>query len=102
MKLTEKGYLAGLTLRRKLEYLQATWGAHPSFAIDLAKQPDGTLVVVGSAMVLNAVLAAELNHPSPAIRARSVTDGLGLDEFVTELLLLWERRVVEALEDSAT
>ena len=101
MKLTEKAYFAGLTLHRKMEYLQDTWGAAPSFAIDLARQPDGTLVIVGSAMVLNPVLAGELNHPSPAIRARSLTKGLSLDEFVTELLLLWERRVVEALDESA-
>lgn len=102
MEQHEREYVRSLPLARKMEYYQRRWGCRPNFAIDLVEQPSGRWALVGTAAVLNTLLAAELNWPPPVVLATRVTPTTNVERFLGDLLECWEKAIIEHNERIAS
>lgn len=91
----EREYVRGLGLKRALTYIGHQWGANVTVSIDLVWQPNGRPVLLGSAAVLDPLVASELDFPPPVILTSRLLDSTSLDAFVKDLLLLWDKTVRE-------
>lgn len=101
MEQHERDYVRSLSFGRKMQYFRDRWGACPSMSIDLVQQPDNRWVVVGSAAVLQPLLAAELNWPPPVILTARVHGTTSLERFVADLLECWEKALIDHNRDLA-
>jgi len=90
-------YLKGLPLHRQLEVCQKMWGAAPTISLDIVEMPGGARAAAASAAVLNAILAAELGSPAPAICTRRLGPRYDMRAHIDDTLLMWSDRVEEAL-----
>jgi hypothetical protein len=90
-------YFESLGVDRQLTLLQNEWGASPTVSLDIVTLPGGRRAVVASAAVLNALLAAELGSPVPAVMTRKLDSRYSFDAHITALLTLWVDCVKDAL-----
>lgn len=97
----EREYVRGLSFGRRMEYYQKRWGAQPSMSLDLIQQPNGRWVLVGSAAVLQPLIAAELNYPPPVILTTRLLPTTNVDRFVADLLECWEKALIDHNEELA-
>ena len=95
MNENERSYFLELTLHRKLKYIEDTWGVRVTTALDMVQQPRGRTVLVGTASVLDALHAAELNHPPAVVLTTRLLPLTNVDRFLGELLVCWVKSVKE-------
>jgi hypothetical protein len=94
-------YLEDQMTWRQLEYVRNTWGVALSLTIQVAVNPKGQHVIVGSADVLNLLGRAELNNPPAVILTSRVSEVRDLRKFTAKLIGVWEQSVKDAGDKSA-
>lgn len=97
----ERRYFLTLSYHRQLEYLRDSWGASVTVCVDSIREPRGRTVLVGSAGVLDALVASELNFPPPVVLTTRLQPTTSVDKFIGDLLALWAKTVKEHLSASA-
>jgi len=93
----EQEYFRTLTLPRQLEYLERSWGAMPSFSLDMVIHPKQGPTLVMAVKVMNPLLRAELGNIEPIVFTRKVRHTPDLDRLTTDGLIRWASAVREAL-----
>lgn len=91
----EREYVRSLGFKRALLYVGKRWGANVVMSLDVVWQPNGKPVLLGSAAVLDPLVASELDFPPPVVLTTRLQDSTSLDAFLKDLLLLWDKTVAE-------